>query len=332
MENMITKVCKRSKVSDIDSAKGILTLAVNHIGNVDSQGDMSMSGSFDKTISENFDRVKWLYNHDTTVLLGCPISAEEKDNDLVVTGQINLQKQIGRDVFEDYKLFAENGKTLEHSVGVSAVKWKMVDKIRQVSEWKLWEYSTLAFLGSNPNTRLIDIKSATRENVIEQIDLLEKALKAKYSDERLKGMEEQLTLLRKAVGGELIVKCPHCGKEFDYNSVEEHTFQDQVLDVARYYLDSMIWSNVYGQMQEVADDVRGEVADVINAVKAHELDMTEKSITDLMAYVRCPECWSRVYKVDNIVKENEEKSLEPLMHSKSEPATSSSFFAGFGSK
>lgn len=333
MENIVQKIYNKSKVCDIDEAKGILTLAVNHIGNVDSQNDMSMPGSFDKTIAEFFPQhCKWLYNHDVTQTLGCPLSAKEENNELVVVGQINLHKQLGRDVFEDYKLFAENGKTLEHSVGVSAVKFKMNGKVREVDEWKLWEYSTLAAWGANPQTRLIDIKSATRDDVIRQIDFLEKALQGRFSSDRLKGMQEQIDMLRKAVSGELIVTCPSCGKQFDYNSMEEHTFQSQVLDVARCYLDSMIWSNVREQMQEVADDVRGEVADVINSVKSRSLEMTEKSITDLMSYVRCPDCWSRVYRIDATIKEDkEEKSQEPQSYSKIEPAVSSSFFAGFQS-
>ncbi len=39
-----------------------------------------------------------------------------------MVGQLNLEKQIGRDTLADYKLFAENGRTLEHSIGVKAIK------------------------------------------------------------------------------------------------------------------------------------------------------------------------------------------------------------------
>ena len=42
----------------------------------------------------------------------------EEDGNLVMTGQINLKKQIGVETLEDYKLYRDHGKTLEHSVGV----------------------------------------------------------------------------------------------------------------------------------------------------------------------------------------------------------------------
>lgn len=201
MEDKIVKLCRKSKVSDIDEVKGILTLAVNGIGIVDSQGDRSMSGSFNKTIKENFGRVKWLYNHDTTQLLGCPLFAEEKDGNLMVTGQINLQKQMGRDVLSDYILYANNGKTLEHSIGVQAVKWEMDNEIRNVYEWKWWEYSTLANWGANPQTFLASIKSADAVSINDTIEMLEKALKLNYSDERLDAIEKQIAVLKDTING-----------------------------------------------------------------------------------------------------------------------------------
>lgn len=115
MEQLRDITCK-TRTNDVDE-KGIVTVAVNGIGIQDADGDISAKGSFNKTLKENFSRVKWLYNHDKGLLLGCPIEGKEIDGNLVMTGAINLKKQIGRDVLEDYKLYAEYGKTLEHSIG-----------------------------------------------------------------------------------------------------------------------------------------------------------------------------------------------------------------------
>ncbi len=45
-------------IKDVDQ-KGRVLVAANAIGNVDSDNDRSMNGSFNKTIKENFNRVKW---------------------------------------------------------------------------------------------------------------------------------------------------------------------------------------------------------------------------------------------------------------------------------
>lgn len=144
MENYKNLLCK-TKANDVDE-KGVVTVAVNGIGVKDSQDDISMPGSFNKTLKENFNRMRWFLNHRTDQLLGVPLSGEEKENNLVMVGQINLKKQMGRDTLEDYKLYAENGRTLEHSIGVKAIKRDEADR-RKVKEWFMGEYSTLTAWG-----------------------------------------------------------------------------------------------------------------------------------------------------------------------------------------
>ena len=46
----------QTKVYDVDEKKGIISCAVNQIGVLDVQGDMSMPGSFTKTLQENMSR------------------------------------------------------------------------------------------------------------------------------------------------------------------------------------------------------------------------------------------------------------------------------------
>jgi len=118
MEEKIKSLQYKTKANDVDE-KGIVTVAVNGIGVKDSQNDISMPGSFNKTLKENIGRMRWFLNHRTDQLLGVPLSGKETEGNLVMVGQLNLEKQIGRDTLADYKLFAENGRTLEHSIGVS---------------------------------------------------------------------------------------------------------------------------------------------------------------------------------------------------------------------
>lgn len=169
-----------SKAVDLDK-KGQVLIAVNAFGNTDSDGDISLPGSFRKTLKENFDRVRWFLNHDVTILLGVPIKGFEEGNYLKMHAQFNLEKQIARDTYEDYKLYAEHGKSLEHSVGLQAIKYAIDNETgtRSVSEWKLWEFSTLTHWGANSNTPLLGIKGA-----LEQM-----GNNSRYSDDRKKIIE-----------------------------------------------------------------------------------------------------------------------------------------------
>jgi len=181
-------------IKDVDR-KGRVLVAANAIGNVDSDNDRSMNGSFNKTIKENFNRVKWFLNHDTRMLLGVPIEAKERSAYLQVLGQLNLNKEMSRDIYEDYKLYAEHGRTLEHSIGVEAKKSKMVDNIREVYEWMWWEYSTLTSWGANSDTPMLDIKSASI--LYDEIKFEEERLKkGKYSDRKFKEIDLYLSRLR----------------------------------------------------------------------------------------------------------------------------------------
>lgn len=181
-------------VKDIDE-KGIVTVAANAFGNIDSQKDISLEGSFNKTIKENFGRLKWFLNHNPTILLGVPLEAKEMFPYLQVRGQLNMAKQVSKDVYEDYKLYAEHGKTLEHSIGVDAVKHTIKNGIRSVSEWKWWEYSTLTNWGANENTPMLDIKSVSE--VADCIDWLElKMRKGNFTDEKFTEIQKQINVLR----------------------------------------------------------------------------------------------------------------------------------------
>lgn len=181
-------------VKDIDQ-KGRILVAANALGNVDADKDISMEGSFNKTLKDNFNRLKWFLNHDKTQLVGVPIEGKEKYPYLEMLGQVNLNKQLGRDVYEDYKLYAEYGKSLEHSIGVEAIKKVEKDGIRRVHEWKLWEYSTLTAWGANDQTPMLGIKSLEDiESSINWLDL--KLRKGNFSDEKFVQIEKELSLLR----------------------------------------------------------------------------------------------------------------------------------------
>lgn len=313
MKENYQRLLYKTKANDLDETRGIVTVAVNGIGIVDSQNDISMPGSFNKTLKENITRMKWFLNHDTTQLLGVPLSGEEKDGNLVMVGQLNLSKQIGRDTLEDYKLYAAAGRTLEHSIGVQAVKRDKNDK-RKVLEWKMWEYSTLTSWGSNPQTFLVGIKNDDPTTVRENIEFLRRALQMRYTDERLKQYEMRLDMLTKALEGAVVVTCPYCGQEFVWDEAERHTLSQQVLDCANSYLRWITDGIVREEMSKLKPEIRAAVLAILNPVLSKmdgkiDEEIVTKSLEDLAEFAYCPNCYSRVYN-SSIMLEQSAPALE----------------------
>lgn len=184
-------------ILDIDE-KGIIRAYINKFNVVDLSKERSMPGSFRKTFNERLKKMWWLSNHDWDKSIGVTLALEEDNLGAIATGRINLNKQLGRDVFEDYKLFAEEGRTLQHSVRVIPVKYVIENEIMNVSEWKMTEWSSLTRPAAIEDTPTISIKHAE-----EELELTKKALELKYSDERLKQFETKIaeleTFIKEAV-------------------------------------------------------------------------------------------------------------------------------------
>ena len=300
MKEQMINLQYETKALDV-TEKGIVTVGVNGIGIEDAQHDISMPGSFTDTLRDDITKMRWYLNHDTRQLLGVPLSGEEKDNNLIMTGQLNLKKQIGRDILEDYKLFRDAGRTLEHSIGVKALARDEEDR-RKVVRWKMLEYSTLTGWGANPQTFLVGLKSATEDQIRDAVELIRMAFKQHgYSDERLKNYDMELNLLLKSLSGGLIVTCPCCGHQFDYDNEPEHTFSQEVQDAASEFVSSIARSEARRQIEHYRPEIQVAVSSIIDGMAATKKEMTTKSIVDAFAYVRCPHCWSRVYRSNNIL-------------------------------
>ena len=326
MKENYQRLLYKTKANDLDESRGIVTVAVNGIGIVDSQNDISMPGSFNKT-----------------QLLGVPLSGEEKDGNLVMVGQLNLAKQIGRDTLEDYKLYAAAGRTLEHSIGVQAIKRDPEDK-RKVLEWKMWEYSTLTSWGSNPQTFLVGIKNDNPTTVRENIEFIRRALQMRYTDERLKQYEMRLDMLNKALEGAVIVTCPHCGQEFVWDEAERVTLSQQVLDLANSYLRWITEGIVREEMSKLKPEIRAAVLAILDPVLSKmdgKIDeaVVKKSLEDIAEFAYCPNCYCRVYNSSIMLEQSapvaektedepSEDTREEDEENEEEKAAVSTFFGG----
>ena len=175
----------KAEIEDVD--KGIVKIRVSAFGNVDSYGDIMDEKAFNQTISVfnsgKRTRIKHLQDHDWSKLVGLPIEITKTAQGLDIVSKMNIEKQFVKDIYSDYKFMADNGDTLEHSIGYVTIKEvkSQEQKANILKEVDLKEYSSLNFLGANGETPLLAIKS-----------MLEKG---EYSDEKCKELELKITEL-----------------------------------------------------------------------------------------------------------------------------------------
>jgi hypothetical protein len=227
-----------SKIEDLDE-KGRVLVAANGIGNQDADGDISMKGSFDETLKADFPRLRWFLNHDKNILLGVPLEGHEDGQHLKMLGQLNMKKQVSRDIYEDYKLWAEYWRSLEHSIGVIPVKRNDQNK-SMVEKWQLREYSTLTSWGANSNTPMLGIKeevivAPTTEEIqvlTEEKEFAEFQMKkGNYSDERFRKIEQKLKDIIKLLGSASIEEA-HEPTTQETHQVEQAAFDPANLKAA----------------------------------------------------------------------------------------------------
>jgi HK97 family phage prohead protease len=180
-------------LKDLDEKKGVVTAYANVYNFKDSDGDVSAYGSFDKTVNENFKRIRVLKDHNPTMMIGVPLVIDTKDTyGLLTTSQFNLNKDLGKDMFTDIKLMHESGLNAELSIGYRVMQRDQKDK-SIIKEYKLMEYSFLSSWGANQLSTVQDIKSIKSHYGL--MELIQKSYDLDYSDERLRQIENLLKSL-----------------------------------------------------------------------------------------------------------------------------------------
>ena len=180
-------------LKDLDETKGVIKAYANAYNNEDSDKDISAYGSFNKTVKENYKRIRVLKDHRTTQMIGVPLNIDTKDTyGLLTTTQFNMKKELSRDMFTDVKLMHENGLNAELSIGYQVMQRDAKNK-SIITEYKLMEYSFLSNWAANDLSIVQDIKSIKSTYGI--LELIEKSYDLDYSDTRLKQIEALLKSL-----------------------------------------------------------------------------------------------------------------------------------------
>lgn len=181
------------ELKELDETKGIVKAYANAYDYKDSDDDISAFGSFEKTVKENFKRIRVLKDHNPTKMIGVPLAIDTKDTyGLLTTTQFNMKKPLGKDMFTDVKLMHDNNLNAELSIGYNIISRDKKNK-SIITEYKLMEYSFLSSWAANELSTVQDIKSIKGHYGI--LEIIEKSYNLDYSDDRLKQIENILKSL-----------------------------------------------------------------------------------------------------------------------------------------
>ena len=222
-------------LTDIDESKGIVKGLGSVFGNVDSDGDIIEKGAYTKTIQENRNRIKYLYQHRIDKPIGKMVELNETDLGLEFVAEIATKTSLGKDVFEMIKA----GVITENSVGFRTMKEKydQVEKVNRIKEVKLYEISAVT-LAANPLALIEGVKSMEEaknlrnEWISERFDNLQTLLKSNISDELGLAVEFELKSLKELALKDLFTE----PKDFTQPNGKEH---DQTEDVLKYILENL---------------------------------------------------------------------------------------------
>jgi hypothetical protein len=203
MANFLVK--SNFELKDADEKTGIVTGYAAIFGNIDSDDDMIMPGSFTKTIQERGPesakpRIKHLWQHDSWKPIGIPKILKEDDKGLY------FETQFGKDQYSQDKLQQHIDKIItELSIGYNTVKQEIVTDTndvfqhRKLTEVKLWEYSSVTW-GANSLTEVLSAKGEDADVMSElnkRLDNLNKALKnGKYTEESHEVFESEINKIQ----------------------------------------------------------------------------------------------------------------------------------------
>lgn len=191
---MLTKGLNQG-FTDSDMKQGIVSGYFAVFGNKDLDGDIIEAGAFTKTIAERGPNgkqlIKYLLDHDKTKVVAKITNLYEDSKGL------RYEAKIGsHNAGQDFQKMIESELVNQHSFGFRTIKeqYDQVSKANRIKEVMMYEGSAVQFLGANPETTFIDLKSES--DAFEYLAKLEKFVKTSdATDETLEKLENQLKSL-----------------------------------------------------------------------------------------------------------------------------------------
>ena len=192
MNTILYKAAPVGELIDADEKAGIIKGYGSYFGNKDSDNDVITKGAYKKTIAENGDRVKYLYQHDMNQPIGKMTELYEDDKGLVFVAEI-AKTQLGNDVVQLMK----SGVITENSVGIMPIQKNNKGDYREITEVKLYEISAVT-LAANDQAKILDVKgNVDVEKLSKRYDNLSKLIrKGNISDEMGFAIEAEILKLK----------------------------------------------------------------------------------------------------------------------------------------
>ncbi len=192
MNTILYKAAPVGELIDADEKAGIIKGYGSYFGNKDSDNDIIVKGAYKKTIAENGERVKYLYQHDMNQPIGKMTELYEDDKGLVFVAEI-AKTQLGKDVVELMK----TGVITENSVGIMPIQKENKGDYREIKEVKLYEISAVT-LAANDQAKILDVKgNIDVEKLSKRYDNLSKLIrKGSISDEMGFAIEAEILKLK----------------------------------------------------------------------------------------------------------------------------------------
>ena len=145
-----------------DEAKGMFSGYASVFGNKDLGNDVVVNGAFAKSIrAKGARKIKMLFQHDTKEPIGVYTKIKEDANGLYVEGQLAMQTQKGREVYELMKMGAIDGLSVGYRVDAKGYSYDDRGKKRYLKQVDLMEISAVTF-PMNPRARVSSVKAAER--------------------------------------------------------------------------------------------------------------------------------------------------------------------------
>ena len=177
---------------DFDDKNNIVKGYGSFFDNKDSDQDIIRKGAYLKTIKENGERVKYLYQHDMMQPIGKMKELYEDEKGLVFVAEIP-KTQLGSDVIELMKA----GVITENCVGIMPIVKEMKADYREIREVKLYEISAVT-LAANDQAKILDVKGMKNiDQVYKRYDNICKLLrKGDISDDMGYALESEILKLK----------------------------------------------------------------------------------------------------------------------------------------
>lgn len=201
-----------------DTKQGIVSGYFALFGNKDLDGDIIERGAFSKTIQERGPQgkqlIKYLLDHNREKVVAKINNLYEDEKGLYYEATIGTHT-----AGQDFLKMVESELINQHSFGFRTIKeqYDQQAKANRIKEVFLYEGSAVQFLGANPETTMIGLKSF--EDCIAYLDRLEKFIRTTdCTDETIIELENKLKSLQEQLKP---VDTTSKGQEADYNHVKK---------------------------------------------------------------------------------------------------------------